>query len=204
MIELRPWMLPLIVVAILVPLGAGLILFGPQGLMLAALLVGLAIVLIVARPGRRRPIEVAGGDQRRHLLIVAAAPIDSPRFAERIVERAGGRDAETDVLVLSPALNPTLDHWAVDVAEARARAEARVETSLDRLARAGLDARGSVGDSNPMLAIEDALRAFPADEVLVVAGEDLARDLSNELGERLDRPVEAFAVVPSSESGRGA
>ncbi|HSI81353.1 MAG TPA: hypothetical protein VK919_11965 [Solirubrobacterales bacterium] len=208
MIELKPWMLPLIVVAIVVPLIAGLVLLGPQGMLLAALVVGIAIVLIVARPGRGRRIEVApGGDRRHHLLIVAAAAIDSPRFAERIARRAeeaAGEGTAPDVLVLSPALNPMLHHWAVDVADARARAQARVETSLARLARAGIDARGSVGDSNPMLAIEDALRDFPADEVLVVADEELASDLASELGERLDRPVEAVAVLPDPELEPGS
>jgi hypothetical protein len=110
--------------------------------------------------------------------------------------RSGGgwdSDAEADVLVVSPALNPLLPHWAADVSAARADAARRLETSLERLRWAGVDAHGSVGDSNPMLAIEDALREYPADEVLVVAGERADGDLTSELRRRLDRPVEAMA-----------
>ena len=32
---------------------------------------------------------------------------------------------------------------------------------------AGLKARGEVGDSDPNVAIEDALRQFPADEIII-------------------------------------
>ncbi len=38
---------------------------------------------------------------------------------------------------------------------------------LDIKARLGLDGRGEIGDSDPNVAIEDALRAFPADELLI-------------------------------------
>jgi len=206
MIELRPWMLPLIVAGIVAPAGLGLILLGPQGMMFGAFATAFAIVLVVARPWRGRPIEIAPGDGGHHVLIAVAEAIDAPRLAGRIAghvgDAGGDGDGDADVLVVSPALNPTLHHWAADVGEARARAAARLETSLHSLERAGVGARGSVGDSNPMLAIEDALREFPADEIVVVGGEEIATRLAGELRQRLDRPVEALALVPDAGGGR--
>jgi hypothetical protein len=191
----KPWMLPLIVVALIAPIAIGLVLLGPQGMVFAALLVGVALVIIVSRPQRGRPIEIAASeDGRHHVLITATAAIDQPDLAEAIarhVERERG-ERDADVLILAPALNAPLDTLAVDVADARAAAAQRIETSLDRLRWAGLEARGSVGDSNPMLAIEDTLRAFPADEVLVVVDEQTAEDLTSKLRVRLDRPVKAM------------
>lgn len=203
----KPWTLPLIVVALLVPPAVGLVVFGPQGMVFAAVVVGVALVIVASRPRRGRPIEVAPGDGRRHVLIAANEAIDDSRLAERIVrrvereggERAGGDgDGDAEVLVVAPALNPRLAHWAVDVKDARADAARRLETSLARLRWAGLEAHGSVGDSNPVLAIEDVLREFPADEVLVIAGEATDGDLATELRQRLDRPVTA---MPPDASG---
>jgi hypothetical protein len=198
---LKPWALPLVVVALLVPLGMGLVAFGPQGMVFAAVIVALALVIIVSLPRRGRRIEVAQSDDaRHHVLVVTVAPIREPRLAERIahhVERSrdgdGGAERDPDVLVLVPALNTALAHWAADVRGARATAARRLEVSLDRLRWAGLEARGAVGDSNPVLAIEDALREFPVDEVLVVAAEGEGGDLAAELRERLDQPVGKLA-----------
>ena len=47
--------------------------------------------------------------------------------------------------------------------------------SLATLAAADLDARGEVGDSDPVQAVEDTLRSFPAQEVVFVTGAARAR-----------------------------
>lgn len=205
MTPLKPWMLPLIVVGLIAPLALGLALLGPQGMVFAAVLVGIVLVIAVSLPRKGRTIEVAGGGEgRHHALIAATGPIEEPGHAEEVAARIRrrareGTERDPDVLVVAPALNPTLDHWAVDVAGARRRAASLLETSLARLSSAGLEARGSVGDSNPILAVEDALRVFPADEVVVVEGEDADGKLTAELRERLDRPVEA---VPAGHAYR--
>jgi hypothetical protein len=38
------------------------------------------------------------------------------------------------------------------------------------LAAAGVEAEGLVGDADPLLAMDDALRLFPADEIVVATG----------------------------------
>ena len=50
---------------------------------------------------------------------------------------------------------------------ARAAAQERLEASLGALAEEGVDARGEVGDADPIQAIDDALRTFGADEIII-------------------------------------
>ena len=69
--------------------------------------------------------------------------------------------------VVSPALNSPLKTWVSDEDGARATAQARLEATLQRLAAAGIEARGDVGDADPLQAIEDALRTFAADEIVI-------------------------------------
>ena len=68
-----------------------------------------------------------------------------------------------------PALTSSpLEHWASDVDAALAEARRRLEDSLRAMQSAGLAARGEVGDHHePNAALEDALRYFAADEVII-------------------------------------
>ena len=74
---------------------------------------------------------------------------------------------ESDVLVVCPALNSPLRHWASDEDGARAEAERRLAASLSALAAEGVEARGEVGDADPVQAMDDALRTFGADEIVI-------------------------------------
>jgi nucleotide-binding universal stress UspA family protein len=71
------------------------------------------------------------------------------------------------VLVVSPALNSPLRHWASDEDPARAAAQQRLEASLQRLRENGIEASGEVGDAEPLQAIEDAVRTFGPDEIII-------------------------------------
>ena len=64
-------------------------------------------------------------------------------------------------------MNSPLRTWTSDEDGARATAQERLDASLARLRDAGINARGQVGDGDPLQAIEDALRTFGADEVIV-------------------------------------
>ena len=54
-----------------------------------------------------------------------------------------------------------------DVDEARAQAQQRLDASLARLRGEGIEASGEVGDGDPLQAIEDALRTFGADQIVI-------------------------------------
>jgi hypothetical protein len=192
---IKPWLLPLIVIALVVPGSVGFIVAGPGlGLAIGALAVGTVLVVAaVKRPDE--PIEVAdAGDQRRRLLLVAIEPVDQPQAVESIRAAARARaDEEAEVLVLAPALNTPLEHWASDVGRSRLDAQRKLVLTVGALAAADVEARGSVGDPDPLQAVEDTLRQFAADEVIVGLpegeGSASASSLVAELRRRLDLPV---------------
>jgi hypothetical protein len=93
--------------------------------------------------------ETVGGDELRHLL---------ERKAERVSE---------EILLVCPALNSRVRTWTSDEDGARAAAQERLDASLARLHAEGVTARGEIGDGDPLQALEDALRTFPADEIVV-------------------------------------
>ncbi|MGN6430927.1 MAG: universal stress protein [Gaiellaceae bacterium] len=116
---------------------------------------------------RRRTVEPRhrGGDDERRILVVANETVGGETLRNTIRERSWGYRAQ--VLVVTPALNSPLKHWVSDEDQARADAQERLDRSLARLREAGIDARGEIGDGEPLQAIEDALRTFGADEIII-------------------------------------
>ena len=96
--------------------------------------------------------------------MVANETVGGEALREQIAKQTEGYRAE--VLVVTPALNSPIRHFTSDVDGAREQARQRLEQSLGRLRDAGIEARGEVGDGDPLQAIEDALRTFGADEVI--------------------------------------
>jgi hypothetical protein len=192
---IKPWVLPLIVIALVVPGAAGFIVAGPGlGLAIGALSV-LILLFVAVRSIHDEPIEVADAhDAHRRLLLVAIEPVDEPAAVESVRAAArAGVDQEPEVLVLAPAVNTPLSHWASDVGRARLDAQRKLVLTVGALAAAEVEAHGAVGDPDPLQAIEDTLREFAADEVIVALpseGErtELAK-LVRELRRRLDLPV---------------
>jgi uncharacterized membrane protein len=105
------------------------------------------------------------GDGRKKVLVVANETVAGRALRGEVVHRTSGTDA--DVLVVCPALNSRIRHWTSDEDRAREQAHERLERSLAALAEEGVEARGEVGDDDPMQAIEDALRTFGADEIII-------------------------------------
>jgi hypothetical protein len=101
----------------------------------------------------------------RRILVIANETVGGSELLERIRELSEG--ARTEVLVVSPALNTPLRHLASDEDPARARARERLSRSLARLEQEGIEAHGEVGDGDPLQAIDDALRTFGADQILI-------------------------------------
>lgn len=207
---IRPWMLPLIVAALVVPIIAAFALLGPPyGLALGALAVAVLLV-IAARTKFDEPIEVAdSGDRRYRVLVVASEPVDDPGLVARITaitasgsEVLGGAESP-QVRVLAPVRLRTLDRWASDLGEARAAAARVLALSLATMATVGVDATGSVGDADPVQAITDELLTYPAREVVLVAGPEIGPAEAEEVGRRLDRPVRLLEA-PAPDRSRSA
>ena len=99
------------------------------------------------------------------ILVVANETVGGAELLGTVRERAGGKQVR--VLVVSPALNSPVRHWASDEDGAREAAQARLDASLTGMRAAGLDAAGEIGDADPVQAIEDAVRTFRPDELIV-------------------------------------
>ncbi|HLY94511.1 MAG TPA: universal stress protein [Gaiellaceae bacterium] len=134
-----------------------------------------AAVLVVAgvarwywrQPSPRPPrLEVHDDTPHaRRILVVANETVGGRPLREEVAKRAQGSSAE--ILVVAPALNSPVKHWVSDEDGARAAAQQRVDASVARLAESGVSVRGEVGDAEPLQAIEDALRTFGADEIVL-------------------------------------
>jgi hypothetical protein len=115
-------------------------------------------------PPQQAPYHVGGEDDLR-ILVVANETVGGETLREVIAQKSEGYDEE--VLVVCPALNSPLKHWVSDEDGARALAKERLDASLARLSEVGVNVRGEIGDADPLQAIEDALRTFGADEVII-------------------------------------
>jgi GABA permease len=153
-----------------VVIGVGLIDTTAGAIVLAAE-VGIAIGILwrSSRGTLPRTADVADSpaDEVHRVLVVANQTVGGRALLEEVRKRCRGRQSEIRVVV--PALTKSyLEHWSSDVDGAIAEAQTRLDAALRAMADAGLRATGHVGDHHdPNSAIEDALREFPADEVIV-------------------------------------
>ena len=130
--------------------------------------IGIGLIWRGSRGSLPKRTEVAPADDGAHrILVVANETVAGRALLDEIKSRTEGRDSE--ILVVVPALTSSqLQHWSSDVDGALKEARARLRRSLAAMDAAGLEARGHVGDHHePNAAIEDALREFPADEVII-------------------------------------
>lgn len=100
----------------------------------------------------------------QRILVVANKTCPCPGLADDVAALAGPAG---HVLVVSPALNSRVRHWVSDVDGAVAAARERLHAALTLFADAGVRARGEIGDSDPLLAIEDALHGYDATHIVV-------------------------------------
>ena len=177
----------------------------------AELAAGLALAWRGSRGELPHRAEVAAaGDAVHRVLVVANQTVAGEALFAEVRSRCEGRESE--VLVVVPALPASrLEHLAHDVDRALTEARPRLQAALAAMRAAGLEARGEVGDHHdPTAAIEDALREFPADElILATHPPDRSRWLERGVVERArrDLPLPVTHVVVDLEAeaaaGRG-
>jgi hypothetical protein len=98
------------------------------------------------------------------LLVVTPEPVDANLLRSVLGEEVEG----AEVLVVSPATNESkLAFWVSDPDEAIHEAEVAQEETVERLEEEGIDAAGDTGESEPALAIQDALATFAADRIVI-------------------------------------
>jgi hypothetical protein len=156
-------------VAALTVIGLTLLTMPVFGVVWAAALLGFGagVAYRSSRGALPHSVDVTrGGDGKHRLLVIANETVGGGALLEEIRDRCRNRDCE--ILVMTPALvGSRASHWASDVDEAIVLARQRMELSLIAIEELGLKAKGEIGDSDPNVAIEDALRMFPADEIVI-------------------------------------
>jgi hypothetical protein len=128
----------------------------------------------------------------KRILVVTTAPLEGEGLHDHV------RDA--DVRVVAPAADLSrLDWLANDEDDARGEAADRAERLGSEAAPDAESVEAEVGDTDPVQAIEDALREFPADELLLVTRRDedagwLEEGTAEEALARFDLPIERIVV----------
>jgi hypothetical protein len=132
----------------------------------------------------------------KKIIALVAEPISG-----QALKSAVGADAAEDaeVLVVAPALNSRFKFLTSDPDDAIARAEQVQEETVERLDEEGIDAAGDTGESDPLLALQDALQTYPADEILLCTHGEHGRNWQEdgfveEVRERFDKPVKQLVV----------
>jgi hypothetical protein len=129
------------------------------------------------------------------------ALVSEPVSGDVLRHAVGNDEAEdAEVLVVAPALTESKARfWTSDADGAIARAEDVAEESVERMEEEGVDAAGDTGESDPLLAVQDALTTFEADEIVLCTrpgGERnwLEEGVVDEVKERFDLPVRHLEI----------
>ncbi len=100
------------------------------------------------------------------ILVVTTEPVSAGHLRDTLPADADPRDAE--VMVVAPALHQSaLRFWMSDADDAIAKAEQVRRESLEQLSDDGVAATADTGEGSTADAIEDALKSFPADRIVV-------------------------------------
>ena len=107
------------------------------------------------------------------LLVLTPEPVDAD-----LLRSVLGDDVEgAEVLVVSPATNQSkLAFWVSDSDDAIGEAETAQEETVERLEEEGIDAAGDTGESEPVVALQDALATFKADRIVIFSHPEGDRD----------------------------
>jgi hypothetical protein len=149
---------------------------------------------------------LAGSDERR-VLVVANETVGGQELLSAISTLAISQ--KTTFRVVCPALNSRLKTFTSDEDPAREAAQLRLDATIARLASVGIDATGEVGDGDPLVALDDAVRTFGPNEIVISThppGKSnwLERGVVDSVRARYDVPVTHVVVdlagVPESDA----
>lgn len=113
----------------------------------------------------REHVERDAIEDTWRVLVIANETLQGNGLCNEIVRTADG--VAEDVLVVCPALNSRVRTWTSDEDGAREAAAERLQAALEALEGVGLRVRGEIGDGDPLQALEDALRSFSADAIII-------------------------------------
>jgi hypothetical protein len=126
----------------------------------------------------------------KRVLVLATVPVP-----DDVLRDAVGEPDDADIHVVAPASDISRLDWLTNAEDdaRREAAEVAARTANE------VDGDAEVGDTDPVQALEDALREFPADEVVVAVPEGeqaewLEDDAGERARERLGVPIREVAL----------
>jgi hypothetical protein len=189
-----------------VSIAVGLMLAPVWGALLFAILTLGVLLADVVAGGSERPLPLRAAAHAPHpeasadvwrILVVANESLEGEDVRAAILGHAKRRP---ELMVVAPVLVSRTHFVTTDVDREMGQARNRLAQTLEWARARGLPARGHIGDPmHPLLAVEDDLRRFGSDEVIVathpVEGANWQEgDLVARLRSELDVPVTQVVV----------
>jgi hypothetical protein len=136
-----------------------------------------------------------------HVLVVANETVGGAKLLDAIKRRA--ERGPIRCTVVCPQNKPRKGLLIYDDS-VRSAAQIRLELTLDRLEKLGIEASGEVMDPDPFLAVQDALRIYEPDEIIISTHPYprsgwLRRDLVGRIASYSKLPVEHVVVDLKAE-----
>jgi hypothetical protein len=130
------------------------------------------------------------------------ALVAEPLSGDALRSALGGDADAVEVKVVAPALDSKTHFWTSDNDEAIARADEVQQETVERMDEDGIGAVGDTGETDPLLALNDALATFPADEIVIVSHPEGERnwaedELLEQAQKRFSMPVRHVEVSAS-------
>lgn len=145
--------------------------------------------VVLKRRATPQPVVVsterAAVEDTRRILVVTDAVAVGPRLQAAIT---GLVENVTEDVLLICAVPPSPASADAPMAPGSPEAD-QLETALQALRAAGTNVRGTVVAAEPLSALEDALRRFDADEVVISSGH--RREIADAIRSRFGGPVTA-------------
>ena len=159
-------------------------------------------------PPRTASVRRASGEDERRILVIANETVggdDAPRRAAR-EGRGRARAGARRLSRRSTRRCGTGPRTRTAPARPRRSGSTRASPGCREL---GIDARGEVGDGDPLQAMEDALRTFGADEIVISTHPEgrshwLERGVVSAARERFDVPITHVVVDLEAEARTSA
>jgi hypothetical protein len=129
----------------------------------------------------------------RRILVVANQTACGDELLEVVKSRMG--DGPCRFTLLVPA-TPPHEHLTYSEGDAHAIARRRMDEALARFRAEGAEADGTVGDANPVRAIDDALLGQPHDEIILsTLPPGMSRWLKLDLPHRVEQRFDEVPVT---------
>src|SRR5215212_6978813 len=141
-----------------------------------------------------------------HVLVVANETVGGEKLFRALEARAA--QGPIRCMVICPQNRPARGYVIYDES-VRSAARIRLDLTLERLRKLGIDAKGEITDPDPYMAVKDALREYGADEIIIstlpyARSGWLRRDLVGRIRAYAKVPVEHVIVDLNEEPTRHA